>query len=142
MGNKFKKPEAPFLLLTEDIDGTVSYNWWDNENDMIQDAVERRRNGERIVYAIEISSCRDVNFPEKYTVDDFIREIDETYMNARDFNIVIIINTDLGYTYRINCAEDDFRCDEYDDSFEYLTDIAEQLYNEKMIGKPVEIRIE
>lgn len=84
----------------------------------------------------------DVEIPKEYTIDDFIREVDEVYMNTKGSNITIIINTDLGYTYRINCAEDDFRCDEYDYSFEYLTDIAEQLYNEKIIGKPVEIRIE
>ena len=63
MENKFKKPEAPFLLLTEDMDGIVSYYWWDNEKKMQEDAVERRGNGERIVCAIEISSCRDVEIP-------------------------------------------------------------------------------
>ena len=61
--SKFKKPEAPFLLLAEDMDGIVSYYWWDNKKKMQEDAVEGRGNGERIVCAIEISSCRDVEIP-------------------------------------------------------------------------------
>ena len=31
MENKFVKPESPFLLLTEDVDGNVSYCWWNDE---------------------------------------------------------------------------------------------------------------
>ena len=63
--NKFKKPETPFLLLTEDPDGVVSYCWWDNEEKMKDDAVERRGYGERIICAIEISSCREVEIPSE-----------------------------------------------------------------------------
>ena len=56
MENKFKKPDSPFLLLTEDAEGVVSYCWWDNEEDMKEYAVERKGAGERIICAIEISS--------------------------------------------------------------------------------------
>ena len=60
---EFKKPDSPFLLLTEDEEGVSSYCWWDNEDDMKEDAVERRGSGERIICAIEISSCRHVQIP-------------------------------------------------------------------------------
>ena len=66
------QPESPFFLLTEDVVGNVSYCWWDNEDNMKEDAVERRGDGERIICVIEISSCRDVEIPPEYTVDDFI----------------------------------------------------------------------
>ena len=59
--NKLKRPERPFLLLTEDADGTVSYSMWDNENNMREDAIERSGYGEEIVLAIEIASCRTVD---------------------------------------------------------------------------------
>ena len=41
-----------------------------------------------------------------------------------------------------NDTEDGFQCDEFDYYFEDLDSIAEALFNEKIIGKPVEIRIE
>lgn len=74
-GKPFIQPESPFFLLTEDPEGNVSYCWWDNEEGLQEDAVERRGSGERIICAIEISSCRDVEIPSEYTVDDFIEEV-------------------------------------------------------------------
>lgn len=145
MENKFVKPESPFLLLTEDVDGNVSYCWWNNENDLRADAVERRGDGERIIYAIEISSCRDVEIPPGYTVDDFIEEVNSAYDDAKgkDFDsIVLAIETDTEQTYYINDTEDGFQSDEFDYYFDDLDSIAETLFNEKIIGKPVEIRIE
>lgn len=142
---KFKKPECPFLLLTEDIDGVVSYWWWNNEEKMKEDAVERRDNGEQITCAIEISSCRDVEIPPEYTVDDFIEEVNSAYDDAKERgfdSIVLVIETDTEQTYYINDTEDGFQCDEFDYYFDDLDSIAETLYNEKIIGKPVEIRIE
>ena len=44
--------ESPFFLLTEDEEGNVSYCWWDNEEGLQEDAVERRSNGERIICTI------------------------------------------------------------------------------------------
>lgn len=62
-GKPFIQPESPFLLLAEDVDGNISYRWWNNEKDIQEDAVERRKFGDRIICAIEISSCRDVEIP-------------------------------------------------------------------------------
>jgi len=144
-GKPFIQPESPFFLLTEDVDGNVSYCWWNNENDLRADAVERRGDGERIIYAIEISSCRDVEIPPGYTVDDFIEEVNSAYDDAKgkDFDsIVLAIETDTEQTYYINDTEDGFQSDEFDYYFDDLDSIAETLFNEKIIGKPVEIRIE
>ncbi len=141
----FMQPKSPFLLLTEDAEGVVSYCWWDDEDNMKKDAVERRGAGERIIYAIEISSCRDVEIPPEYTVDDFIEEINSAYDDAKERgfdSIVLAIETDTEQTYYINNTEDGFQCDEFDYYFEDLDSIAETLFNEKIIGKPVEIRIE
>lgn len=74
--------ESPFFLLTEDVDGNVSYCWWDNEEGLQEDAVERGGAGERIICAIEISSCRDVEIPPVYTVDDFIEKVNKVYDEA------------------------------------------------------------
>ena len=82
-GKLFMQPESPFFLLTEDADGNVSYCWWDNEDNMKEDAVERRGAGERIICAIEISSCRDVEIPPEYTVEDFIEKVNEVYDEAK-----------------------------------------------------------
>ena len=141
----FMQPESPFLLLTEDAEGVVSYCWWDDEDNMKKDAVERRGAGERIIYAIEISSCRDVEIPPEYTVDDFIEEINSAYDDAKERgfdSIVLVIETDAEQTYYINDTEDGFQCDEFDYYFEDLDSIAETLFNEKIIGKSVEIRVE
>ena len=141
----FMQPESPFLLLTEDAEGVVSYCWWDDEDNMKKDAVERRGAGERIIYAIEISSCRDVEIPPEYTVDDFIEEVNSAYDDAKERgfdSIVLVIETDAEQTYYINDTEDGFQCDEFDYYFEDLDSIAETLFNEKIIGKSVEIRVE
>lgn len=144
-GKLFMQPDSPFLLLTEDVNGIVSYCWWNNEKDLQEDAVERRDNGERIICAIEISSCRDVEISTEYTVDDFIEEVNSAYDDAKEKgfdSIVLVVETDMEQTYYINDTEDGFQCDEFDYYFEDLDSIAETLFNEKIIGKPVEIRIE
>lgn len=141
----FIQPKSPFFLLTEDSDGNVSYCWWNNEKGLQEDAVERRGAGERIICAIEISSCRDVEIPPEYTVDDFIEEVNSAYDDAKERgfdSISLVIETDMEQTYYINDTEDGFQCDEFDYYFEDLDFIAETLFNEKIIGKPVEIRIE
>lgn len=144
-GKPSMQPESPFFLLTEDSEGNVSYCWWDNEEGLQEDAVERRSNGERIICAIEISSCRDVEIPTEYTVDDFIEEVNSAYDDAKEKgfdSIVLVVETDTEQTYYINDTEDGFQCDEFDYYFEDLDSIAETLFNEKIIGKSVEIRIE
>ena len=140
----FKKPECPFLLLTEDIDGVVSYWWWNNEEKMKEDAVERRDNGERIICAIEISSCRDVEIPPEYTVDDFIEKVNEVYEDAKSQNlsdISIEIWTDAEEIFYINDEKKGFQCPGFDFLFEDLESVAEALFTEQMIGKPCEFKI-
>lgn len=143
--NTFIKPEAPFLLLTEDVDGNVSYYSWSDEKSMQDDAVERRSNGERIILAVEISSYRNIEISPEYMVDDFIEEINSAYADAIEQglgSIVLAIDTDIEETYYINDTQDGFQCDVFDFCFEDLDSIAEALFNEKLIGKPKEIRIE
>lgn len=145
MENKFAKPKRPFLLLTEDADGNASYWWWDTEENMKKDAVERKESRERIVCAIEIASCRDIEIPLEYTVDDFIDEVNSAYDNAKERgfdSIVLVVETDTEKTYYINDTENGFQCDEFDFYFDDLDSIAETLFNVRMVGKPVEIRIE
>lgn len=144
MENKFVKPESPFLLLTEDVDGNVSYCWWNNKKDLQEDAVERRGNGERIICAIEISSCRDVEIPPEYTVDDFIEKINEIYDEAKSKNISDIsieIWTDAEEIFYINDEKKGFQCPGFDFLFEDLESVAEALFTEQMIGKPCEFKI-
>lgn len=108
-------------------------------------AVERRGMGERIICAIEISSCRDIEIPPEDTVADFIKEVNSVYDDAKERgfdSIVLTIETDTKQTYCINDTEDGFQCDEFDYYFEDLDFIAETLFNEKIIGKPIEIKIE
>lgn len=143
--NTFIKPEAPFLLLTEDVDGNVSYYLWSDEKSMQDDAVERRGNGERIILAVEISSYRNIEIPPEYMVDDFIEEINSAYADAIEQgldSIVLAIDTDIEETYYINDISEGFQCDVFDFCFEDIDSIAEALFNEKLIGRPKEIRIE
>lgn len=87
----------------------------------------------------------DIEIPPEYTVEDFIEEVNNAYDDAkgRGFDsIVLAIETDTEQTYYINDTEDGFQCDEFDYYFEDLDFIAETLFNEKIVGKHVEIRIE
>lgn len=142
--NKFIKPDEPFLLLTEDMDGNVSYYSWNDEKSMQDDAVERRGSGERIILAVEISSYRNIEIPPEYIVDDFIEEVNNAYEDATEQGFdSITLAIDAGEkTYYISDTQNGFQCDELDFCFEDLDSIAEVLFNEKLIGKPMEIRIE
>ncbi len=143
-GKLFMQPESPFFLLTEDADGNVSYCWWDNEDNMKEDAVERRGAGERIICAIEISSCRDVEIPPGYTVEDFIEKVNEVYDEAKSQNlsdISIEIWTDAEEIFYINDEKKGFQCPGFDFLFEDLESVAEALFTEQMIGTPCEFKI-
>lgn len=144
-GKPFMQPEDPFLLITKDTDGNVSYYWWDDEEKMQEDAIERIGYGEKVVVAIEIASCRNVDIPPEYTVDDFIEEVNSAYDEAKEKgfdSIVLAIDMDADETYYINDTKDGFQCDEFDYYWDDLDSIAAALFDEKLIGKPVEIRIE
>lgn len=145
MESKFVQPESPFFLLTEDSDGNVSYCWWDNEEGLQEDAVERRGSGERIICAIEISSCRNVEIPPEYTVDDFIEEVNSAYDDAKERgfdSIILAVDTDTEQTYYFYDMEDGIQCNEFDSCFDDLDSAVEALFKERTVGKPVDIRIE
>lgn len=75
----------------------------------------------------------------------FIEEINSAYDKAKELkfdSIVLTIDTDKEETYHICDTPDGFQCDEFDYYFDDLDSIAEALFDEKMIGKLMEIRIE
>lgn len=143
--NIFKEPAKPFLLLAEDNEHSVSYHWLKSEEELQEVALELKDGGCRIIDAIEINECRIVEIKPAYLVDDFIEEMNSAYDKANELkfdNIVLSIDTDMNETYYINETSDGFQCDEFDCYFEDLDSIAELPFNEKLIGKPTEIRIE
>lgn len=148
MENTFIKLEKPFLLLTEDVKGFISYSWWDDEKLMQKEAVTRMKDGENIVLAIEIPLYRNIDIPigAMYSYNDFLEEICSAYDVAVEQgldNIVLVIDTDIGDTYYINDTKKGFQCDKFDFYFDDLEAIAEALYYEEMIMEnPIEIRIE
>lgn len=85
--------------------------------------------------------------PEKDNLmsqDDFIAALQDNYEEAiaRGLDsIVLTIDTDLGITYYIYDTPDGFQCDLWAYNFDYLKDIANQLYDE-MHGNVTDIRIE
>lgn len=144
-GNISTKPEKPFLLLAEDGEHSISYHRLKSEEELQDVALELKNGGCRILDAIEIGSCRDVKINPEYLVDDFIEEINSAYDKATELefdSIILTIDTDTEETYHINDTPDGFQCDEFDYYFDDLDSIAEALFVEKIIGKPVEIRIE
>lgn len=144
-GEPFLKPVRPFLLLSEDSEHSISYNWLESEEELQEVALELKDGGCRILDAIEIGSLRDVKIKQEYQVDDFIEEINSAYDKAKELkfeSVVLTIDTDMDKTYYINDTPDGFQCDEFDYYFDDLDSIAETLFVERMTGKPVEIRIE
>lgn len=138
------KLEKPFLLLAEDSEHSISYHWLESEEELQEVVLELKDGGCRILDAIDIGSCRDVKINPEY-VDDFIEEINSAYDKASELkfdSIILTIDTDTEETYHINDTPDGFQCDEFDYYFDDLDSIAEALFVERMIGKPVEIRIE
>lgn len=144
-GEPFLKPERPFLLLAEDDEHSLSYHWLESEEELQEVALELKDGGCRIIDAIEIGSLRDVKIKPEYQVGDFIEEVNSAYDKANELkfdSIILTIDTDIEETYHINDTPDGFQCDEFDYYFDDLDSIAEALFVEKIIGKPVEIRIE
>lgn len=144
-GEPFLKPERPFLLLAEDNEHSISYHWLESEEELQDVALELKDGGCRIIDAIEIGSCRDVKIKPNYIADDFIEEINSAYDKAKELkfdSIVLTIDTDAEETFQISDTPDGFQCDEFNYYFDDLDSIAESLFVEKMIGKPIEIRIE
>lgn len=144
-GEPFLKPERPFLLLAEDSEHSISHHWLESEEELQEVALELKNEECRIIDAIEICSCRDIEIKPDYLVDDFIEEINSAYDKAKELefdSIILSIDTNMDETYHINDIPDGFQCDVFDYYFDDLDSIAEALFHEKMIGKPIEIRIE
>lgn len=144
-GEPFLKPERPFLLLAEDSEHSIIYHWLESEVELQEVALELKNEGCRIIDAIEIGSCRDIEIKSDYLVDDFLEEINSAYDQAKELkfdSIILSIDTNMDETYHINDVPEGFQCDEFDYYFDDLDSIAEALFAEKMIGKPIEIRIE
>ena len=142
---EFIKPDRPFLLLTENVEGVVSFSWFRSEEELIDAAQERLEYGEMIISAIEINGQRDIEIQNmRISQNDFIEEVKATYKiaKAQGFDsIVLAIDTDCGLTYYINDTTEGFQCDLWEYNFNDLDAIASQLYDE-MHGAMIEIRAE
>ena len=145
MNNIFTKPERPFLLLSQDNEGNVSYLWLGTEDELQEVASELKGYGNRIIDAIEIGSCKTIELLPDYLVDNFIEEIKSAYETAKEQgfdSITLAIDTDEDITYYINETENGFQCDEFNYYWDDLDSVSAALFDERMIGKPIEIRIE
>lgn len=56
----FVQPEKPFMLVFEDKEEALSISWSETEEELLAVAEEIKGYGCRIIDAIEIASCRDV----------------------------------------------------------------------------------
>lgn len=143
--NIFMKPERPFLLIFEDMEHNVSYNWLETEEELLEVAKEIRDSSGKIIDSIEIGSSREVD-SDSLIHDEgwFIESVISAYETATEQgfdSITLAIDTDMDKTYYINDTENGFQCDSFDCYFNDLDSIASELYNE-MHGNVVEIRIE
>ena len=141
----FSRPKKPFLLIYMDIEDNISYVWCETEKEITAIMNEIINENCVIIDAIEINSCRELSRPTKYTDGDFLEEVLSAYDTAvkQGFDsIVIAIDTDSDITYYINDTEYGFQCDVFDYYFDDLDSLALELYSEKIMCKPTEIRIE
>lgn len=141
----FTKPERPFLLVFEDMEHNVNYNWLEKEEELLEVASEIRDSGGKVIDSIEIGSSREINC-EEIAHDEgwFTESVLFAYYDGvkQGFDsIVLAIDTDIGKTYYINDTESGFQCDNFDCYFDDLDSIASELFNE-IRGSVLEIRIE
>ena len=128
-----------------DIEDNISYVWCETEKEITSIMNEIVEEDCIIIDAIEINSCRELTRPTKYTDGDFLEEVLFAYDTAvkQGFDsIVIAIDTDSDITYYINDTEDGFQCDVFDYYFDDLDTLALELFTEKIVYRPKEIRIE
>ena len=128
-----------------DIEDNISYVWCETEKEITAIMSEIINEDCVIIDAIEVNSCRELSRPNKYTEGDFVEEILSAYDTAvkQGFDsIVIAIDTDSDITYYINDTKEGFQCDVFDYYFDDLDSLALELYSEKIMCKPTEIRIE
>ena len=107
---------------------------WDESAELTDEAM-RKYNKKRAIVFATLQMYRHDRMP-------YLRRILDDAKEKGFDSIVLVVETDTEQTYYINDTEDGFQCDEFDYYFEDLDSIAETLFNEKIIGKPVEIRIE
>ena len=143
--NTFMKPERPFLLISEDMEHNVSYNWLETEEELLAVAKEIRDSSGKIIDSIEIGSSREVDCNEEVQDEGWFTEsVISAYETATEQgfdSITLAIDTDMDKTYYINNTENGFQCDIFDYYFDDLDSIASELYNE-IHGDVTEIRIE
>ena len=59
--NEFTRSEKPFLLLAEDKLQNISYYWFDDEDELQMIATKIIDGGGKIIDAIEIQGCREID---------------------------------------------------------------------------------
>lgn len=143
--NIFTKPERPFLLIYEDMEHNVSYNWLETEEELLEVAQEIRDSSGKIIDSIEIGSSREVDsdnliHDEGWFIENVISAYELAISQGFD-SIVLAIDTDIDKTYYINDTENGFQCDNFDYNFDDLDSVASELFNE-IYGNVTEIRIE
>ena len=58
--NEFTREEKPFLLLMKDKEWNISYWWFETEEEMQRVGMTYKHKGYKVIDAIEILACRDV----------------------------------------------------------------------------------
>ena len=58
--SEFKREEKPFLLLMRDKEWNIAYCWFDTEEEMQATGMTYRNKGYKVIDAIEILACRDI----------------------------------------------------------------------------------
>ena len=57
----FVRPEKPFLLIYKNYDLDLRVIWFETEENLIDQIIKIKANDCKIVCAIEIGSCRDID---------------------------------------------------------------------------------
>lgn len=143
--NIYTKPVHPFLLIFEDMEHYVNYNWFKTEEELLEVAKEISDSSGKIIDSIEIGSSREVDcakivHDEGWFIESIISIYDLAVSQGFD-SIVLAIDTDIDKTYYINDTENGFQCDNFDYYFDDLDSIASKLFNE-IYSNVTEIRIE
>lgn len=122
----FAKPEKPFLLISEDREGIVSYLWLETEDDLLEVAEEFKSFGDTIVYAIEIGSCRNVDLSklEEYTYEKFLEEVCDAYKGKSKCVIEIGMENEI----QIMCNGNKFSCSKLNIESDDLDSVIAEIF--------------
>lgn len=58
--NVFVRPEKPYLIHYEDLDGNAGWSWIDTEDTMLKVVSELKQNGMSIKDIVEVGSLREI----------------------------------------------------------------------------------